>query len=471
VTSAAPTILALVSDSSWVVIIAVSLVTLPAALILRRLIARPGGLASGVFLSLPLVVPLVAALAFEHAVLPEISFLRPAGTSLFGKSGDLLHLLFVADDETRRVIPYALVGSAGPWLLLIGLGVSSFMLIRRALGALIIHRLVARCGPLDDPTVERTVARLAMDAGLPDAPDVLLLPEGASGAFAVGARRRGRILISGDLVRNLEPDELRGILAHEVAHLHAHDVHLVFTAGLLRDMVAWNPFAHIAYRRLTADREMEADRRAAEITGQPLAVASGLLKVCEMNRRGPRLKQRLALGFLTPGGRIARRVKTLIKLSDGNGAVAVGSMGTAPYVVAACLVAVLGLQAGARIAELGDGALAIMWGSSSTAAEESPTWSRTQAKFRPVPNWIKVYQRNHPRMKQLDVRIARLREDPAVLRRADVSRYVEYLQRMTQEARTAGIPTLIIEEQGWKAEPLVQGPLPFSILSLREGAL
>lgn len=468
-TSAAPTILALETDSSWVVILVVSLVTLPAALILRRLITRPGGLASGLFLSLPLVLPLIAALAFEHAVLPEISFLRPAGT-LFGRSGDLLHLLFVSDGESRRVIPYALVGSAGPWLLLIGLGVSSFMLLRRGIGAVVVHRLVGRCGPLADDAVERTVARLAMDAGLPQPPQVLVLPERMSGAFAVGARRRGRILISRDLVEELDADELEGILAHEIAHLHAHDVHVVFTAGLLRDMVAWNPFAHIAYRRLTADRELEADRRAAAITGRPLAVASGLLKVCEMNRRVPRRKQRLALGFLTPGGRVARRVKRLIKLSDERGAVALGSIGAVPYVAAACLVAILGLQAGARIAELGgDGALAIMWGSHA-APTDTRTWSPQQAAI--TPRWVKRFHRRHPKAtKPLDKGIARLREDPAVLRRADVARYVDYLQRMTQEVRAAGIPTAILESQGWKAEPIVEGPLPFRILSLKEGPL
>ncbi|HEY7875402.1 MAG TPA: M56 family metallopeptidase [Actinomycetota bacterium] len=453
------------------VILAVSLVTLPAALALRRLIARPGGLASGVFLSLPLVVPLVAALAFEHAVLPEISLLKPAGTSWFGRSGDLLHLLFVSDDTSRRVIPYALVGSAGPWLLLIGLGVSSFMLLRRGIGAILVHRLVGRCAPLADARVDRMVARLALDAGLPHPPKVLVLPEHMSGAFAVGARRRGRILISKDLVDELDADELEGILAHEIAHLHAHDVHVVFTAGLLRDMVAWNPFAHVAYRRLTADRELEADRRAAAITGRPLAVASGLLKVCEMNRRGPRLKQRLALGFLTPGGRVARRVKRLIDLSDRRGAVALGSMGTVPYVAAACVVAVLGLQAGARMAELGgSGAVAIMWGSPSAPTTDTRTWTPQQASV--TPRWIKRFHGRHPKaIKPLDDRIARLREDPAVLRRADVSRYVNYLQRMTQEARVAGIPTLIVRKQGWAAEPIVQGPLPFRILSLEEAPL
>ncbi len=68
--SAAPTILALETDSAWVIVVAVSLVTLPAAMLLRRLIARPGGAAAGVLLALPLFLPVVAALAFQRAVLP-----------------------------------------------------------------------------------------------------------------------------------------------------------------------------------------------------------------------------------------------------------------------------------------------------------------------------------------------------------------------------------------------------------------
>ena len=73
-----PTILALQADSAWFVIVAVSLVTLPVVLLLRRLIDRPGGLASGILLSLPLALPLVAAVLYGHPVLPEIAVLRPA---------------------------------------------------------------------------------------------------------------------------------------------------------------------------------------------------------------------------------------------------------------------------------------------------------------------------------------------------------------------------------------------------------
>lgn len=466
-TSAAPTILALETDSSWVVILVVSLVTLPTALLLRRLIARPGGLASGIFLSLPLALPLVAAVAFQHAVFPEISLLRPAGPSLFGRSGALLHLLLVSDGHSRIVTPYALVGSAGPWLFLIGVGVSAFMLIRRALGAALVHRLIKRCIPLEDDAVRILVARLARDAGLATPPQLLVLPERMPGAFAVGGRR-GRILISRELIDELEPDELEGILAHEIAHLQARDVHVVFTAGLLRDMVAWNPIAHLAYRRLLTDRELEADRRAAAITGRPLSVASGLLKVCEMTRSAPRLKQRMALGFLKPGGRVARRVTSLIELSDSRAALSLGSLGRVPYVAAACLVALLGLQAGQRIASLGDGALAIMWGSPGAEAEARP-W---QADL--PPRVVRTYQAHHPRMQIVDLRIARLREDPAVVpvRRADVSKYVKYIRRVTLDARHRGIPTLHIDPKEWEAVPLVHGPLPgLGIYSMQPGEI
>ena len=465
-TSAAPTILALETDSSWVVILVVSLVTLPAALLLRRLIAKPGGLASGLFLSLPLALPLVAAIAFQHAVFPEISFLRPVGSSVFERPGALLHLLFVQSGPKGVVTPYALVGSAGPWLLLIGLGVSTFMLLRRAVGAWLVHRLIAACDPLEDAAVLRTVARLSMDAPLAHPPEVLVLPETMSGAFAVGGRR-GRILISPNLISELEPDELEGILAHEIAHLQARDVHVVFTAGLLRDVVAWNPFAHVAYRRLLTDRELEADRRAAAITGRPLAVASGLLKVCEISRRAPRFRQRMALGFLKPGGRVARRVTSLIKIADSRAALSPASVGRLPYLAAACIVAVLGLQAGARIATINGGTFGLMWGDSGES--ETATWRPQQADL-PAKGLIRRLTPDAVKPKILKASIAQLREDPAMIPRVrsrDVNDYLRYVRYLTVAAHRAGIPIANLDKQEYKAVPIIRGPV--RLVSIREG--
>lgn len=364
-TLAAPTILTLETDSTWVLILVVSLVTLPTALFLRRLIGRPGGIASGVLLSLPLLLPLVVAMVFQGSLLPELAVLRPAREVFATGPSELLHLLYFFDGG--RVTPYVAFGSQGPWIMLVGLFVSSFMLLRRALGTFLVHRLIRGCEVpqgWDAKRLTEIVQRLVQIAGLKRAPEVLLLPAGVSGAFAVGMRR-ARILLSANLLDSLDEDELEAIIAHEIAHIQACDIPMMFTSGLLRDMVAWNPFAHIAFRKLHQDREFEADRLAATMTGKPLAVASGLLKVCELVGRRRHGRQ-AALAFFRPGGRVARRVNRLLAVADGR--ISMARESPLPYLVAALMVAALGLQAGAKIANDTTG-FAISWGTMDSSED------------------------------------------------------------------------------------------------------
>ena len=382
-TSAAPTILALETDSAWVVILAVSLVTAVAALLLRRLIARPGGLASGFLLVLPLLLPLVAALAYEQAVLPELRVMTPADHTLFTRSADLMHFLLLSDGR-GTTIPYALTGSAGPWILLFAVGVSSVMLVRRVVGVALLHRLVLRCRIPQEPyrtLITETVRSLMPRMRIKVPPEVLLLPDGVSGAFAVGLWRP-RILLSEDLLDELDADELASLLAHEMAHIEARDLPLVSAAGFLRDLMAWNPVAHLSLRKLILDRELEADRRAADLGAGPLAVASGLVKAFEVMRRSKTLRGKPALAFLRNRGLIKRRVARLLALADG-GAVSVRSE-RMPYLMAALLVAVLGLQVGAKLAN-DRGALAIVVGESDARAWTPPTALRRAGATTPAP--------------------------------------------------------------------------------------
>lgn len=360
-----PTILALETDSAWVVILAVSLATLLVVGILRRVIGRPGGFASGLLLALPLVLPLVAAFVYHQAVFPEIAVLQPAGEALSAESERLLHLLLVANDQGNGFTPYAVAGSAGPWVVLFGILFSSFMLLRRVAGQLVLRRLVNRSSPPQgDPRVVSVVSHLGKRAGLKKLPDVLILPEGTAGAFATGGRRP-KILLGREVLSSLESVELEAVVAHELSHIKSRDVQLVALAGFLRDLVAWNPFAHLAYRKLARNREFEADREAANLTGNPLAVASGLVKMCElMKQKGSGHR---ALAFLRPGTRIRTRVAALLELSDG-GSAALRPHGVIPYVVAVLMAAVLGLQVGAQLTS-SEGALAIMFGSPVSDAQ------------------------------------------------------------------------------------------------------
>lgn len=365
--SASPAVLAIEGDSAWIVILAVSTATSLAVMLLRRLIRRPGGLASGLLLSLPLLLPLIAALSFDHAVLPVVAVLRPINQSLLNQSSDLFHVLFLSNDH-NVVTAYALYETAGAWMLWIGLSVSSVMLIRRLIGTLLVKRLIHHSRPLAagaEGDVRMMVETLAMQSCLKKVPSVLVMPPGSSGAFAM-AGKGGRILISPELLIELDRQELEGILAHEIAHLEARDVQVTFSAGFLRDLVAWNPIAHVAYRRLLADREVEADRRAVALTGDPLSVASGLVRLCEL-RKGRRSRVKVALAF--NGGRVPARVSNLLALADSGVVMRAG--GAAPYLMAACLVAVLGLQVGAQVASQGAGAYAIMIGSAAEPTEGS----------------------------------------------------------------------------------------------------
>jgi Zn-dependent protease with chaperone function len=368
-TSAAPAIISLETDSAWVVILAVSLVTLPLTLLLRRLIKRPGGLSSSLFLVLPLALPLLAAVIYQHGVLPEVAVLRPVGPALLDHPSTTgLFKLLISPDGV--VIPYTLTGSTGPWLFLIGLTAITYMLIRRFLGFLSLRKLIARCSsPGPESLAEPLAIRLSKAAGLKRTPRVLVLPPGTSGAFAVGSRTP-KILISRDLLVGLQDDELEAIIAHEVAHIASRDIQVVLVAGLLRDMVAWNPIAHMAFRRLGSDREFEADRRAAELTGNPLAVASSLVRVCELKQENRALGRRTVLAFRGKGP-LTRRVARLLDLSDSPAPTI--SMGSMPYVAAALLAAVLGLQAGARVAGEQGGAFAIVWG--APTSEGVKVWS------------------------------------------------------------------------------------------------
>lgn len=458
-----PTILALQADSAWIVIVAVSLVTLPTVLLFRRLIDRPGGLASGILLSLPLALPLVAAVLYGHPVLPEIAVLRPALQAVLEDPSKAGQLLFLRAGG-RVVIPYALAASTGPWLLLVGGAATTFMLLRRALGMLWMRRLLRACVIPFGNEIDESVRRLCQAAGLRSVPQVLILPEGTTGAFAV-AGSGGRILLSRELIDELEPREFEAALAHEIAHLRARDVRVVAIAGWLRDVVAWNPIAHVAFRKLQLDRELEADRQAAALTCDPLAVASSLLKMCELMRCRTRRAPATALGFGPHRGLVARRVHSLLAVADGRSAVA--PTGATPYVAAAMLAAVLALQVGMQMTTGDQGrAVALVWGTPRTAGTsvwtpEIDPWDQKRQADRGGKTRRRGERTSrdlHPRLRALKA----LQASPAVAEKHLFiwAKTVTWVARR-ETSRGAGLTS----QNSWEVRPLL-GQTPVGSLNV-----
>jgi heat shock protein HtpX len=138
-------------------------------------------------------------------------------------------------------------------------------------------------------------------------------------AFATGRTpKRAVLCVTTGLLRRLEPEELEGVLSHELAHVAHRDVAVMTIASFLgvlagvitrmalyvrmggrdRDNNAAVVFlavvvasaivyalSFLLIRTLSRYRELAADRAGAIVTGRPSALASALVKVSgEMGR-------------------------------------------------------------------------------------------------------------------------------------------------------------------------------------------
>jgi len=83
-----------------------------------------------------------------------------------------------------------------------------------------------------------TVTRLARDAGV-DTPEVAVFDSPVPNAFATGAKRNDSLVaVSTGLLRQMRPDEVEAVLAHEVAHVANGDmVTLTLIQGVVNTFV------------------------------------------------------------------------------------------------------------------------------------------------------------------------------------------------------------------------------------------
>lgn len=126
------------------------------------------------------------------------------------------------------------------------------------------------------------------------------------------------ILIPHALVDTLEPDALRDILQHEIAHIRRGDLWL---AAVLRGVLAifwWSPFLRLINTRLELAREMACDARAAQDSGAKVDYASSLLASAEMLLAlGERPPPSLAVGMFEHRSHLAQRIDGLIEEEAG----------------------------------------------------------------------------------------------------------------------------------------------------------
>ncbi len=85
--------------------------------------------------------------------------------------------------------------------------------------------------------LHRRVEELSADMGI-EKPRLMIARMGVPNAFAVGRKANGTVVVSEELLRTLEPDEVEGVLAHELAHIKNRDVVMMVLGQGVASIVA-----------------------------------------------------------------------------------------------------------------------------------------------------------------------------------------------------------------------------------------
>ena len=160
------------------------------------------------------------------------------------------------------------------------------------------------------PELYATVRRLSQSAGLP-MPSIHIIPTEQPNAFATGRNPdHAAVAVTEGIMQILTPEELEGVLAHELSHVGNRDILITSIAATIAAAISWigtmarwgamfgdedeSPVgligvivgsivaglaAFFIQMAISRSREYQADERGAHLSGHPENLASALLKI------------------------------------------------------------------------------------------------------------------------------------------------------------------------------------------------
>ena len=175
--------------------------------------------------------------------------------------------------------------------------------------------------PEEAPMLHRMVEEMSAAAGIPK-PRLFVIPDPSPNAFATGRDPEHAVVaVTEGILRLLSPDELRGVVAHELGHIVNRDILVQSIAGVLAtvimflaNMMKWgaifgggrssesgsnNIFGVLALALLapiaaslvqfaiSRSREYLADETGARLCGNPRSLASALGKLTSYVEQRP----------------------------------------------------------------------------------------------------------------------------------------------------------------------------------------
>jgi heat shock protein HtpX len=208
---------------------------------------------------------------------------------------------------------YAWLFAVGGLVMNIGMWFFSDRMVLRMSGARLLE-------PGEQPGLHQMVRELSHAASIPE-PKLYVIEADYANAFATGRNpANGAVAVTTGLLRVLTPREVRGVIAHELAHIRNRDITIATVAAGLAAVVSGIAnavqfsalfggsqdreeggsglgglvFALIApiaaslvQLAISRSREYVADQTAARLTGDPEALASALERLSRAADRIP----------------------------------------------------------------------------------------------------------------------------------------------------------------------------------------
>ena len=131
------------------------------------------------------------------------------------------------------------MGAFGVPLPLVLLGSVAFVGVQYKVGKWAALRSVGAEDLPEDraPGIHRRVESLSESMGI-EPPRLMIARMGVPNAFAVGRKGAGTVVVSEELLRTLDDDEVAGVLAHELAHVRNRDVVMMVLGQGIASIVA-----------------------------------------------------------------------------------------------------------------------------------------------------------------------------------------------------------------------------------------
>ncbi len=206
----------------------------------------------------------------------------------------------------------AIAGSQGAWMFLVIAGVMNFAAYWFSDKMVLAMYRAKPVSEAQAPQLHALVRRLTGRAGLP-MPALYVIPSDSPNAFATGRNpQHAAVAVTEGIVQLLSPEELEGVLSHELGHVKNRDILIssvvatiagaitmlsraamwgTMVGGRDRERGGGNPLALIlvvilaplaaviVQMAISRTREFAADRAGAQICGKPMALAAALSKL------------------------------------------------------------------------------------------------------------------------------------------------------------------------------------------------